>query len=106
ILGGSIVAHDIYLAGMVCNDTVIKAKSLEVKLGADQGGLQVAFGSCKLEIGDAPEKKEVIASRASIPVSASASAPRSASSEPPHKTPSEPPRAAASGDDHQPKQKR
>lgn len=53
-LSGNIDADDVYLAGTVKSNTVIKAKALEVKLAADRGKLEVTFGECNLEIGDDP----------------------------------------------------
>ena len=60
-LSGNVDAGDVFLSGSVRSNTVIKAKSLEVKLGSsDKGQLEVTFGDCNLEVGDAPKEEESI----------------------------------------------
>lgn len=54
VLAGSIDADVIALGGEVHDDTVIRARSLEVRLAAPDGRLAVRFGSVTLEIGDDP----------------------------------------------------
>jgi cytoskeletal protein CcmA (bactofilin family) len=55
-LSGNVDAGDVFLAGSVRSNTVIKARSLEVKLGSsDKGQLEVTFGECNLEVGEAPK---------------------------------------------------
>ena len=54
VLAGRVDADDIYLSGSVRSDTVIRAKTLEVKLKRDRGKLEVTFGDCILEVGDEP----------------------------------------------------
>lgn len=58
-LSGNVDAGDVFLAGSVRSNTVIKAKSLEVKLGSEKGQLEVTFGECNLEVGDAPVESEI-----------------------------------------------
>jgi hypothetical protein len=76
------------LSGVVKDNTVLRAKSLEVKLASAKGKVQVTFGECVLEVGDAPTreaeagKKEEKKEEAKA---ANAEAPRSVS------TPSAPP---------------
>lgn len=53
VLAGSVEADEVSLAGEVRSDTVIRARSLEVKLAAKQGRLEVTFGDCILDVGDA-----------------------------------------------------
>jgi cytoskeletal protein CcmA (bactofilin family) len=56
-LAGRIDVDDLVLSGSVKNDTVIRAKTLEVKLQqqqGDDGKLEVRFGECMLEVGDDP----------------------------------------------------
>ena len=54
-LSGNVDAGDVFLSGSVRSNTVIKAKSLEVKLGSsEKGQLEVTFGECNLEVGEAP----------------------------------------------------
>jgi len=57
-LSGNVEAGEVFLAGVVRSNTVIKAKRLEVKLGSDKGQLEVRFGECKLEVSDAPVEQE------------------------------------------------
>ncbi len=55
-LAGELDAETVKLSGRVNNNTVIRAKSLEVSLVADKGKLQVSFGDCTLEVGEEPKK--------------------------------------------------
>ena len=52
-LSGKVEATDVYLSGVVRSNTSIKAKRLEVKLGSDSAQIEVNFGECTLEVGDA-----------------------------------------------------
>jgi cytoskeletal protein CcmA (bactofilin family) len=55
VLAGRIDVDDIVLSGSVRNDTVIRAKTLEVKLQqSDEGKIELRFGECLLEVGDDP----------------------------------------------------
>lgn len=58
-LAGDIDADDVYLSGTVRSNTMIRAKTLEVKLTPEKGKLEVTFGECLLEVGDDPAKVEV-----------------------------------------------
>ncbi len=61
-LAGEFDADIVQLSGTVKDNTVIRAKSLEVKLAAATGKLQVVFGECELEVGtDQAQKKEGVA---------------------------------------------
>jgi cytoskeletal protein CcmA (bactofilin family) len=53
-LSGRIEADEIQLAGHVRSDTVIRAKSMEVKLQSHGQPLEVTFGECTLDVGDDP----------------------------------------------------
>jgi cytoskeletal protein CcmA (bactofilin family) len=53
-LSGEFDADSVQLAGTVRDNTIIRAKSLEVKLAAQRGKMQVIFGECELSIGDEP----------------------------------------------------
>lgn len=53
-LKGTIEVDDISVAGQVHSDTVIRAKTLEVKAGGPEGSLEVTFGDCVLEVGEMP----------------------------------------------------
>lgn len=52
-LSGKIEATDVYLSGVVRSNTSIKAKRLEVKLGSESAQIEVNFGECSLEVGEA-----------------------------------------------------
>ena len=55
VLAGHVDADDVFLSGSVRSDTVIRARTLEVKLQQPDGGkLQVTFGECILDVGDDP----------------------------------------------------
>jgi len=52
-LSGEFDAETVRLSGAVSDDTIIRAKTLEVKLVSD-GKMVVSFGESRLEVGDAP----------------------------------------------------
>jgi cytoskeletal protein CcmA (bactofilin family) len=64
-LAGDFDADTVQLSGTVKDSTVIRAKSLEVKLAAPDGKMQVIFGDCELQVGDEQPAKEVAPARAS-----------------------------------------
>jgi cytoskeletal protein CcmA (bactofilin family) len=55
-LAGEFDAERIQLSGTVKDKTVIRARSLEVKLGSSNGKMQVVFGECVLDVGEAPAR--------------------------------------------------
>jgi cytoskeletal protein CcmA (bactofilin family) len=57
-IAGEFDADTVQLSGTVKDKTVIRAKSLEVKLGAADGKLQVVFGECELDVGEAPARAD------------------------------------------------
>jgi cytoskeletal protein CcmA (bactofilin family) len=58
-LAGEFDADTVQLSGSVKDNTVIRAKSLEVKLAPANGKMQVIFGECQLEVGsEQPTVKE------------------------------------------------
>ncbi len=57
-LSGEFDAEVVELSGRVRDKTVIRAKSLEVKLSSETGKLQVMFGECELSVGNPPPKPE------------------------------------------------
>ena len=79
-LAGELDADAALLAGTVKDNTVIRAKTLEVKLTAQNGSkMQVIFGEVTLDVGDAPrepvapaKKKREAEGKSIPPVSASA----------------------------------
>jgi cytoskeletal protein CcmA (bactofilin family) len=50
-LAGEFDADVVQLSGTVKDNTIIRAKSLEVKLHPAEGKMQVVFGECSLEVG-------------------------------------------------------
>jgi cytoskeletal protein CcmA (bactofilin family) len=58
-IAGEFDADTVQLSGTVKDNTVIRAKSLEVKLAPANGKMQVIFGECELEVGsDQPAKEQ------------------------------------------------
>jgi cytoskeletal protein CcmA (bactofilin family) len=57
-LSGEFDAETVELAGHVRDNTVIRAKSLEVKLASERGKLQVIFGETELSVGDEPTEHD------------------------------------------------
>ncbi|MNC99653.1 hypothetical protein D3C83_180110 [compost metagenome] len=53
-LSGEFEAESVRLSGSIKDNTIIRAKTLEVSL-VSEGGMQVVFGECELNVGDAPE---------------------------------------------------
>lgn len=53
-ISGEFEAETVELAGRVKDKTVIVARSLEVKLAAEDQRYQVTFGECELAVGEAP----------------------------------------------------
>ena len=84
-LAGEFDADTVDLAGRVKDNTIIRAKSLEVKLAAEDAKMQVTFGDCELAVGDAPEDEASGAKRKSSPRGK-----RDGSSEPPVTPPTTP----------------
>ena len=57
-LAGEFDADIVQLSGTVKDNTVIRARSLEVKLTPANGKMQVIFGECELEVGSEQPAKE------------------------------------------------
>jgi cytoskeletal protein CcmA (bactofilin family) len=53
-ISGEFDAETVELAGRVRDNTVIRTKSLEVKLASEDARYQVTFGDCELSVGDVP----------------------------------------------------
>jgi cytoskeletal protein CcmA (bactofilin family) len=51
---GEFDAETVRIAGRVRDNTVIRAKTLEVKLASETSKMQVIFGECEISAGDAP----------------------------------------------------
>jgi cytoskeletal protein CcmA (bactofilin family) len=56
-IAGEFDADVVTLSGVVKDSTVVRARSLEVKLSPPSGRLQVTFGECALEVGDMPTRE-------------------------------------------------
>jgi len=57
-VSGDIEAESVELSGRVSDQTVIRAKSLEVMLSQKEGGIQVTFGNCELNVGEPKARTE------------------------------------------------
>jgi cytoskeletal protein CcmA (bactofilin family) len=55
-IAGEFDADVVTLSGTVKDKTVIRAKTLEVKLESAGSKLQVVFGECELDVGETPAK--------------------------------------------------
>lgn len=55
-IAGEVEAESVMLSGRVSNNTIIRAKTLEVKPVAEKAALRVTFGDCILEVGEEPKK--------------------------------------------------
>jgi cytoskeletal protein CcmA (bactofilin family) len=77
-VSGELDADVVQLSGVVKDKTIVRAKSLEVRLSPANGKMQVVFGECELEIGEMPSKEEAIGStretdaRSDTPISVAA----------------------------------
>jgi len=58
-LAGEFDVEKVQLSGSVKDNTVIRAKSLEVKLAVASSKMQVVFGDVELEVGDMPVRDKV-----------------------------------------------
>ena len=72
-LAGEVEADTVEISGRVRDRTVIRARSLEVSLSVQKGGMQVVFGECELAVGDEPNKEAAIAAATSSPTATAAS---------------------------------
>lgn len=62
-IAGEFDADLVQLSGSVKDNTIVRAKSLEVKLAPANGKLQVVFGDCTLEVGEQTLASDTGASR-------------------------------------------
>jgi cytoskeletal protein CcmA (bactofilin family) len=60
-LAGEFDAEVVQLSGTVKDNTIIRAKSLEVKLNPAEGKMQVVFGECSLEVGSEAPAADAVA---------------------------------------------
>ena len=75
-LAGHVDADEVFLSGSVRNDTVIRAKTLEVKLVSADKKLELKFGECILEVGEDPNAEQTDAQPARSSTKKAASAAR------------------------------
>jgi cytoskeletal protein CcmA (bactofilin family) len=64
-IAGEVEAEAVQISGRVRDRTVIRARSLEVKLVST--GMEVQFGECELQVGDPPSKDAAIAAAKTEP---------------------------------------
>jgi cytoskeletal protein CcmA (bactofilin family) len=57
-LAGEFDVGRVQLSGSVKDNTVIRAQSLEVKLAVTGAKMQVIFGECQLDVGEAPSREK------------------------------------------------
>jgi len=69
-LAGEVEADTVEISGRVRDRTVIRARSLEVSLSVQKGGMQVVFGECELAVGDEPNKEAAVAAALAPPAAA------------------------------------
>jgi cytoskeletal protein CcmA (bactofilin family) len=69
-ISGEFDADSIELAGVVRDNTVIRARSLDVKLATSRGKLQIIFGECELAVGDEPTEADQVAQPAQAALAA------------------------------------
>ena len=74
-LAGEVEAETVQVSGRVRDRTVIRARSLEVSLNVQKGGMQVVFGECELAIGDEPNKEAAVAAALAPPAPGAPAAP-------------------------------
>lgn len=84
-LAGELDADVVQLSGTIKDSTIIRAKSLEVRLAAPNGKMQLTFGDCQLEVGSEEAQAERIAKLSERPGA------KKASQQPPPKAESVPP---------------
>ena len=87
---GEFDADVVQLSGSVKDNTVIRAKSLEVKLSPANGKLQVVFGECTLDVGGEVAPKATDTTR-ELPKPAKGARGKGAEPEPRPPSPSVPP---------------
>lgn len=80
-ISGEVVAEAVELSGRVCDATVIRAKTLDVKLAQSEGGVEVSFGNCDLQIGDLPARPNIKVGASTSESSKAAPAPEKASTD-------------------------
>lgn len=67
-ISGEFDADKIELAGVVRDNTVIRARSLDVKIASERGKLQIIFGECELSVGEEPRETDHVVEPAAVAV--------------------------------------
>jgi cytoskeletal protein CcmA (bactofilin family) len=67
-ISGEFEADKIQLSGTVKDNTVIRARSLDVKLCAERGKLEIVFGACELSVGEEPTETDHLAKPEAAPL--------------------------------------
>jgi cytoskeletal protein CcmA (bactofilin family) len=83
-LAGEFDADAVHLSGTIKNSTVIRAKSLEVKLAPAEGKMQVVFGECQLEVGTEEASRVSVTPPAEAPSAPADRSPKAPSVPPEH----------------------
>jgi hypothetical protein len=76
-LSGEFDADLVQLSGVIKDKTIVRAKSLEVKLVPANGKMQVVFGECTLDVGDMPSRETAVSSSREVDKPAAVAAPPS-----------------------------
>jgi cytoskeletal protein CcmA (bactofilin family) len=85
-LQGEFEAEEIHFSGTVSDETVIRAKALEVKLAKPEE-TPIVFGECEIEVGDEPTVDEVLKRRTAALEPPKPKAPVAAAAKPIAKSP-------------------
>jgi len=59
-LAGEFDADILELSGKVRDKTVLRARTLEISLARTDGRVEMMFGECELNVGDAPDKAKAV----------------------------------------------
>ena len=73
-VAGQVDADTVSLSGRVRDNTVIRARTLEVSLSRSSGQMEVVFGQCELSVGEEPNKDAAIKAALAPPPAAKAGA--------------------------------
>jgi cytoskeletal protein CcmA (bactofilin family) len=82
-LAGEFDADIVQLSGTIKDNTIIRAKSLEVKLTSANSKMQVVFGECELEVGGEQPAAAVAARASEHPKTVSVQPPKESVPPPP-----------------------
>jgi len=82
-ISGEFDADKVEISGVVRDNTVIRARSLDVKLVAARGKTQIIFGECELSVGDEPTESDHLVPPAEVASIAAAAMPSAIPTETP-----------------------